>query len=407
LARFGPTHSGSCLSLVHAMLSTTQSMLAVACALLLCSLTGCRAPKARSVNAVALAARPSYSDQASREAMRRSMTGRRDMTEDYRVGPGDLLEISIFEWELRGETRTATFRVAESGTISLPVVGDLKIGGKTVAQIRKDVEEKLKEGGYIFSPRVTVDILEFRSKRIAVVGAVNDPGVYVLRQNVTTLLDVLSLAGGVSPEAGPVAYVTLGAESLRRQQGTAQARPGDHEEAPSEGGAPTGRRSVTVHVGPAGAVEIGGRKRAGTPEIVGVDLYQLLERGDLSLNMVLSDGDAIHVPMAKPISVIGYVREPGTFPLRRPMRVLEAVAMARGLMEEKASPRAAILKRLSEDGEEIISLDLVAISEGRAPDVYLQPYDVIDVRQTSWKRFLVELRDAVRYMVNFTWDLND
>jgi len=332
---------------------------------------GCGRSATRRVNAAVLAVRMSATDDASRLLAQRSRGIIKERSEDYRVGPGDLLEISIFEWELREETKTAVFRVAESGVIALPVVRDLNVGGLTVGEIKGRVETVLREGGFILKPRVSVDIREYRSKRIAVVGSVNDPGVYTLRQNVTTLLEILSLAGGVSEQAGNVLHVV-------RAEG--------------EGG----RADKAAGSAP----QTGAKEGEAEQSVIAIDLYELMEMGNLALNVVLRHGDVVNVPEAKRISVIGYVREPGNFPLKKPTTVLEAVALAGGLMEREASPRYCVLKRRLPEGELIIPLDLVAISEGEEPNRYLLPNDIIEVRQTAQKRFGLELLDVLRSVLN-------
>jgi len=334
-----------------------------------CLASGCGTAQARRVNVAALAVRASQTDDVSRRLASQSRQLISERAEDYRVGPGDLLEISIFEWELREETKTALFRVAESGVVALPVMGNLQVGGKTVGEVKRLIETVLKDGGFILKPRVSVDIREYRSKRVAVVGAVNDPGVYTLRQNVTTLLEILSLAGGVSEEAGNVLYV------VRAERGQGEA------------------------AGAAGTAEPE-KPDAGAPAVIAIDLYDLLERGNLALNAVLRHGDVVNVPEAKPFSVIGYVREPGSFPIKKPTTVLEGIAVAGGVMVREASPGRSVLKRQTAGGEIIIPLDLVAISRGVEPNLYLQPNDIIDVRQTAEKRLGLELLEILKSVLN-------
>ena len=126
--------------------------------LMACVIAGCDTGLVRDVNEAALALRVSNTDDASRARALHSRGLIALRSEDYRVGPEDLLEVSIFEWELREETKTAAFRVAESGIISLPVIGDVKVGGKTLGEVKKLIEQRLQEGGFIKSPQVSVDI---------------------------------------------------------------------------------------------------------------------------------------------------------------------------------------------------------------------------------------------------------
>lgn len=320
------------------------------------------------VNKAAIAHRISYTDENSRALARKSLSLAVDRRSDYRVGPEDVLEISIFEWELKDETRTVDVRLAETGVISLPVVGEIQIGGLTVGQVRSLLEKRLVEDEILRNPRVSVVVKEFRSKRVAVVGAVHEPGVYTLRQNVTTLLSVLTLAGGVTARAGQVLYVirTPAEEPATAQWSVAPER-----------------------------------------EVIAVDLYELLEQGRVDLNVVLQNGDVINVPEAKKFYVVGFVRRPDGFPLTRPTTVLEAIALAGGLQERQASPRRCLLKRHVGHGEEeVIPLDLVAISRGEKPNLYLTPNDVVDVRQTAAKKVFLEFLDVFRGVFNVGYNLN-
>ena len=334
-------------------------------------ISSCASDEVKMVNIAGLSHRVSPTDSISRKLAMNSQNMLTQRREDYRVGPGDLLDISIFEWELREETKTAVFRVAESGFVSLPVIGDLTVKNLTVGQVKLLLELRLKRGGFIQAPRVSVDIKEFRSKRVAVIGAVRDPGVYTLRQNVTTFLDILSLAGGVSERAGYISYVI---------------RPDQMAKLSSSEGE-TGGKSLDK----------------AENELITIDLYQLMEKGDMSLNMVLGNGDTINVPEAAKFSVIGYVRQPNSFPLKKPTTVLEGLAMAGGLRENEASPRSCILKRFTSVGELIINLDLVDIASGEKPNIYLEPNDIIEVRQTMVKYVFTGVLDSVLRVFNFSY----
>lgn len=315
----------------------------------------------------------SYTDDVSRQLALRSQGMLQERLEDYRIGPEDVLEITIFEWELREETKTVEVRVAESGIVSLPVIGDIEARGLTVAEIKNLTERRLVDGGFIRAPRVSIIVKEFRSKKIAVVGAVTDPGVYTLRQNVTTLLDILSLAGGVSENAGYLLYVT-------------HTMPNSESVGPKTSAVKSDETAMK--------------------DIIAIDLYELMETGDLSLNVVLRNGDIVNVPEAKRFSVIGYVGEPGRFPLRKPTTVLEGIALAKGLKRTEASPRSCVLRRCTADGEIIIPLNLVSISEGEAPNLYLMPNDVIEVKQTGRRRVLLEALDTFKYLFSIGYVFN-
>lgn len=327
-------------------------------------MSGCGSSQKKVVTKPSAASPSSYTDKTSRLLAQHSFDMRGQLTEDYRIGPGDLMEISIFEWELREETKTATFRVAESGIISLPVIGDVQAGGKTVKEVKNFIEYRLKTGGFLLQPRVSVDIQEYRSKRVGVVGAVNDPGVYTLRRNVTRLLDILSLAGGLSERGGYVCYVIrplLGSETLRKSSGGTQG---------SYGGSAGSSGAVLPIV---------------VRDVITIDLFELLELGNMELNMILRSGDVVNVPEAKSFSILGYVREPGVYPLKEPTTVLEGVSMARGLVLSKASTDSCFLKRNTPGGETIMQFDLVAMAKGSQANPYLMPDDILYVGPATGK----------------------
>ena len=334
--------------------------------LLAAMLAGCAGDSVREVNIVAMQPRTSYSDESSRALAERTFGKFKSQYEDYRVGPLDVLEISVFEWIARNETHTENVRVAESGVISLPVVGMLPVAQLTVPEIQVLLEKRFAEGGILRNPRVSVAVRDYRSKTVSVVGSVNEPGLYTLRRNVTTLLSVLSLAGGISDQAGQVLFVV--------------------------------RRSANAN--PSLAM------RDGASNVIAVDLYELLEKGDLTLNVVLENEDVVYVPRAEEFSVLGFVRRPGRFPLTKPITVLEAIAEAGGLREREASPAACVLKRRTGESEAIIPLDLVAISRGKAPNMYLAPNDVIEVRQTLVKKITMEVFEAAIRVFSIGYSLN-
>ena len=114
----------------------------------------------------------------------------RPSVRDYRIGPEDLLEIQVFGVD----QLTRTVRVNSHGLISLPLVGNLEVGGLTSQQAEALVVARLAES-FLQNPQVSLFIREYTSQRVTIEGAVNKPGVYPLR-GPTTLLQSLAVAGG-------------------------------------------------------------------------------------------------------------------------------------------------------------------------------------------------------------------
>ncbi len=109
---------------------------------------------------------------------------------EYRVGAQDLLKISIF----MNEELERELRVNSSGQISLPLIGVVQAGGKTVLELETEIAEKLSKS-YLQNPQVTVFIKEFTSQRVTVEGAVKKAGIFPIMGR-TTLLQAVALAGG-------------------------------------------------------------------------------------------------------------------------------------------------------------------------------------------------------------------
>lgn len=113
----------------------------------------------------------------------------------YRIGPQDVLEISVYQ----APDLTKTVQVAETGTINLPLVGDVQAGGVSARDLERDLTSKLG-AKYFQNPQVTVFIREYNSQRVTVEGSVQRPGVYPYR-GPTTLMQLVATAGGLSEVA--------------------------------------------------------------------------------------------------------------------------------------------------------------------------------------------------------------
>ena len=277
--------------------------------------------------------------------------------EEYQVGPDDVLEVSIFEWEANDQTKTLPLRVSETGIISLPTVGPLLVAGKSIQNIQSSIEKELVSRNVLQSPRVGVRVSEFRSRQISVIGAVNQPGSYAIHQNVSTLLNMLTLAGGPQESAGAIAYV------IREGEGKTSAR-------------------------------------------IQIDLGELLETGAANLNPVLSAGDVVYVPKAPLIYVYGEVKQAGAFTFRKKLRVLEAIALAGGVGDMANRRDISLLRRSSTGEENLHKLDLAQIERGEAPNIYLRDGDVLHVRASGAKMVGAEILNFVRGIFTFSYSLN-
>jgi len=324
-----------------------------------CATHGRRAITKTPLTAQHLSETAAFSDDESRDLVRQTRHLISLKETDYLVGPDDVLEISIFEWELSDETKTLEFRVSETGVIPVPSLGAVKVGGKSIQQIQADIEQQLEQEGVLQNPRVGVAVKEYRSRRIAVIGEVNAPGVYAIHENVTTLMEMLTLAGGPTSGAGQIAYV------LRNQKGEYD------------------------------------------PVRIVVDLEELFDKGSFDLNAVLQGDDVIFVPKAPLIYVYGSVRAPGGYSMKQSLRALEAIALAGGLNND-ADKRACFLVRRkgSVRGEQVIPLDVYDIESGKADDVFLHEGDVIHIPDSPVRIAGQQLWEFLRGIFTFTYRLD-
>lgn len=254
---------------------------------------------------------------------------------DYRVGPKDLLEISVFGLDELNKT----VRVSEDGKITLPLLGEIEVKELTKSELERKLVQLLEEK-YLHNPQVTVFIREYMSKTVSVMGAVRAAvqGTYTYellgRQ---TLLQIISKAGGLSSEAGDEIIVIR-----------------FHED--------------------------------GTSTSMKISIDDLFIKGDTELNIPLQPDDIINIPVDKvvPVYVFGQVRSPGALQVRRSHlpTLLQAIAQAGGFAE-RASKGGVLIKRRDENGKEIqIKVNVRDIIKGKKEDIQLIEYDVVYVPET-------------------------
>jgi polysaccharide export outer membrane protein len=247
---------------------------------------------------------------------------------DYVIGRQDLLQISVFQLD----SLSQTVRVQEDGTISLPLVGELRVEGMTRRELEKSIAARLTPR-YLLDPQVSVFVKEFQSKKVAVLGAVGRPGSFELI-GTRTLLEMLSLAEGI----------------LKEQAGA----------------------TIQIHrKGPNGQTHV-----------IPID-FAALEGGVPTANVVVQGGDIIHVPVDDLllIYVNGAVRRPDVFKVKRsePLTVLRAVTMAGGINERGSERRVQVVRQQPDGTARVIPVDLKRIKKGKDPDIALEKNDVVVV----------------------------
>lgn len=270
--------------------------------------------------------------------------------ERYRIGPGDVLEVRFYKWQQL--TRDAV-RVDRRGMIRLPLLeAEVKAACRTEGELAAEISTRYLK--FLKNPQVEVFLKEFNSQPVAVIGAVNQPGRFQLQRRVR-LLELLAFAGGPSQRAG--------------------------------------RSIQIVNAEPAPVCETTEPDSGKTAE-TGLTSYNLSRtlKGDDDANPYVRPGDTVSVLEAEQAFVVGNVFRPLAIPLREPVTVTRAIAMAGGTMPDTKSDRVRIIRQPpgSMTNTEIL-IDLKEIDKRRADDLALQAGDIVDVPASGGKRLLRSL----------------
>jgi len=277
---------------------------------------------------------------------------------DHPLGPGDVLEISVPAIE---ELKDRIARVSGEGTISLPFIGVVPAAGKTDKELSAEIRRRLEK--YMHRPQVGLFVREYRSRQVAVIGAVTKPGLYTLASGADTILDMLAAAGGMTDEAAS-RILFLPAE---------RARPAG----PS--GSSAALPIQMVATGSASSLP-----KQADPIIIDI---KALSRGEHQIYLTLPTrpGDIILVPGAGQVLVEGWVEKPGSYKITSELTVLGAVAAAGGPLYPANTSAVKVIRAGKEDGKVVLLADLEKIKHGEEPDIPVRAGDVIEVSSSAAK----------------------
>ncbi|HUJ32841.1 MAG TPA: polysaccharide biosynthesis/export family protein [Candidatus Acidoferrum sp.] len=313
---------------------------------------------------------------------------------DYRIGPDDLLEVSILE----APELDRTARVSATGNVALALVGTVRAAGLTTQELGAVVEEILRRD-YIKDPHVTVQIREMQSHPVSVFGAVKKPGVFQIR-GPKSVIEMLSMAEGLDEDAGDTVIIDRHDEvGQARSAGDAAATSGVEAQDPSDAAEDAPRSSAEAevsHDSPQPAT--GGANEAAPSTTVQIDLKKLLATGDSKLNVAVYPGDVVKVTRAELVYVVGEVAKPGGFQLKtnENISVLQAVALAQGLTHTSAATRSRIIRTDPATGQrEEIPIDLKKVLAGKVADPMLEPRDIVFVPNSVGRTAMYRSIDAV------------
>lgn len=237
------------------------------------------------------------------------------------VNNSDVLEISVFGHP----EMAATVRVDEQGMVMLPLINRVKVQGLAVSAASAHIAKMLSDG-YIVNPQVNVFVKNFREQKASILGQVVKPGVYDVNQK-TTLLELISMAGGLTPEAGDRA--TLKHEGAKDAQGKNQE--------------------------------------------IAIELKRLVDQGDASQNVAIMDGDKIFIAKAGVFYVTGQVKKPDSYKYQDKLTIIKAVTMAGGFTDTASKGSVRIVRKVNGKEETIT---------GGGTDALVQPDDVVVVPES-------------------------
>ncbi|MDW7749073.1 polysaccharide export protein [Halomonas sp.] len=288
----------------------------------------------------------------------------------YHIGEGDVLSITVYDHpELTipsGGERSAEEAgntVHQDGTIFYPFIGRIEVVGRTVIEVRDEIERRLVP--YIAEPQVEVKIAAFNSQRVQVTGQVENPGRLPVTNVPMTVLDAVSLSGGLSEKAN--------------WHGVQLTRDGE-------------TRTIS--------------------------LYAMLNNGDLSRDVLLKGGDVLHVPDlgSQKVFVMGEVAEPQMLPMGRTRLTLtDALSQAGSLREAQADASGIfVFRRQPENDRKLATVYQLDARNAAAmvlgTEFQLEPADVVYVTTTSlgrWNRVINQLLPTVTAMYQVTRTTRD
>ncbi len=254
-----------------------------------------------------------------------SLTG-----DDYLLGAGDLLTVTVFETE---ELNTEV-RVSARGEINLPLLGDIVVLNLSAAEAEQKIEDLYREN-YLHDPHVAVYIKEHVSRQITIIGAVEKPGTFD-HVSQRRLLDVLAIAGGLNKEAASTAYLT--------------------------------RKDP----------------RTGKTSNYYLDLLDLTKNGNMEQNHIVLGGDVIFIPKSGQCFIDGAVRKPGTYKIEGKMTIAEAIVLAGGLASY-ADDDSIQLVRVVDKGKkrQVVTLSYEDLQEGMGDSLVLKDQDIVYVESSA------------------------
>jgi protein involved in polysaccharide export with SLBB domain len=308
---------------------------------------------------------------------------------DFAVGPGDVITVSVSEVE---ELQRQQVRVGPDGTIALPLVGTLEVSGMSENGLRSALIERLAD--YVKFPRVELFVDRYQARDVAVMGAVQKPGLYDLRNSSESIMDVIGQAGGMTSDAAQQVIfvppkvgseVSTGAPTtlprnasvglpveLAANDQSASAAELRNREPP--------QTTTSAYLEIPSQAHSPGFSRDDFKGRAWIELDLKKPGNQACLDLPTRPGDAVMVPIAGQVMVQGWVQTPGAYRITPGMTLLGAISAAGGAT---FSWTAALLRTDSDGKETFTEFSLDKLRHGEARDVAVQSGDVVVVERSA------------------------
>jgi polysaccharide export outer membrane protein len=276
---------------------------------------------------------------------------------EYTLGAGDQILIHIVDMD---EISDKPIRIDPNGFIDLPLIGRMQTSGLTIEGFKQELT--IRASKYVNTPQISVSMTDNQSRPVSIIGEVNSPGVHQL-QGPKRLIEVISLAGGARPDAGPKVIVTR-----QMKWGSIPL--------------PDAKTDLT-----------NGFSRAT------VSLDELLNSTNPSENIIIEPNDVISIPRADVIYVVGNVKKAGGFQLSShgTFSIVQAVSLAEGMSQDAAGGSAKIIRPApGGDGKpKEIPVNVYKVFAGKDPDVPMYANDVLFIPNSVAKSSMRRSAEAV------------
>jgi polysaccharide export outer membrane protein len=364
------------------------------------------------------------------------------LAQDYRIGVGDLVQVSVNDLVGLGVETTKQARVSESGNISMPLLGQIKAVGLTEDELQKAISDAYRNGQIITNAQVSCQVVDARARTFQALGQVGAPGefaipkadfrlldalvtmrdaaqtiddIYIIRQlsedppavGTTPAKPAAPAPSGATPSTPPAAPPAPGVDPLAPKGGSVL---GAHASAGTHAGATPVLMQVSsdpLAARPQGST--GGQFQFGTPtgtpdtRTIHVPLGPL-RNGDMRYNIVIRPKDLIVAPT--PVNgnyiLAGHLARGGVYSLPpRGITLKEAMYAAGGSAGDSILQRTEIIRRVGPNREAFVRIDLKAIFNGDQPDLYLKPEDIVYVGTNILAPFIAAVRGGFRFTYGF------